>query len=111
MSVGPETVSGAVSVTAPMLYTHPVIAVLYDVHGNLAALDAVLEDAQAAGASQWVLGGDYALFGAWQAETVARRSRTESSESPVTPMGPCSRWSIRNSSISPRSRLPGRLAM
>ena len=77
MSVGPETVSGAVSVTAPMLYTHPVIAVLYDVHGNLAALDAVLEDAQAAGASQWVLGGDYALFGAWQAETVARLRELE----------------------------------
>jgi predicted phosphodiesterase len=49
-----------------------VIAVLYDVHGNLAALDAVLDDARAAGADQWVLGGDYALFGAWPAETVAR---------------------------------------
>jgi len=60
-----------------MLYTHPVIAVLYDVHGNLGALDAVLEDAQAAGASQWVLGGDYALFGAWQAETVARLRELE----------------------------------
>jgi len=55
-----------------MLYTPAVIAVLYDVHGNLAALDAVLEDAHAAGAEQWVLGGDYALFGAWPAETVAR---------------------------------------
>ena len=55
-----------------MLYTPAVIAVLYDVHGNLAALDAVLEDAHAAGAEQWILGGDYALFGAWPAETVAR---------------------------------------
>ena len=55
-----------------MLYTLRVIAVLYDVHGNLGALDAVLEDARAAGAREWVLGGDYALFGAWPAETVAR---------------------------------------
>jgi len=48
------------------------IAVLYDVHGNAAALDAVLADALAAGADQWVLGGDYALFGAWPAETLGR---------------------------------------
>jgi predicted phosphodiesterase len=48
------------------------LAVLYDVHGNLPALEAVLEDAAAAGASRFVLGGDYALFGPWPAETVAR---------------------------------------
>lgn len=48
------------------------LAVLYDVHGNLPALDAVLDDARAAGASRWLLGGDYALFGAWPQETVAR---------------------------------------
>jgi predicted phosphodiesterase len=54
-----------------------VIAVLYDVHGNLGALDAVIEDARQAGASEWVLGGDYALFGAWQAETVARLRELE----------------------------------
>jgi predicted phosphodiesterase len=71
------TVSGADAGTAPMLYTPSVIAVLYDVHGNLAALDAVLEDARAAGAEQWVLGGDYALFGAWPAETVARLRELE----------------------------------
>ena len=53
------------------------IAVLYDVHGNLAALDAVVADARAAGAEQWVLGGDYALFGAWPAETVARLRELE----------------------------------
>ena len=53
------------------------IAVLYDVHGNLRALDAVLADARAAGASRWVLGGDYALFGAWPAETVARLRELE----------------------------------
>jgi putative phosphoesterase len=60
-----------------MLYTPSVIAVLYDVHGNLAALDEVLEDARGAGAEQWILGGDYALFGGWPAETVARLRRLE----------------------------------
>ena len=49
-----------------------VLAALYDLHGNLPALDAVLADAAAAGADRYVLGGDYALFGAWPAETVAR---------------------------------------
>lgn len=48
------------------------LAVLYDVHGNLPALEAVLEDAGAAGASRFVLGGDYALFGPWPGETVER---------------------------------------
>lgn len=48
------------------------IAVLYDVHGNLPALEAVLADARAAGAQRYWLGGDYALFGAWPAETVQR---------------------------------------
>jgi len=47
-------------------------ALLYDVHGNLPALDAVLEDARAQGAQKFVLGGDYALFGAYPRETVAR---------------------------------------
>jgi diadenosine tetraphosphatase ApaH/serine/threonine PP2A family protein phosphatase len=48
------------------------LAILYDIHGNLPALDAVLADAQRAGATRYVLGGDYALFGAWPRETVAR---------------------------------------
>ena len=48
------------------------LAVLYDIHGNLPALDAVLHDARAKGAQSFVLGGDYALFGAWPAETVER---------------------------------------
>jgi predicted phosphodiesterase len=48
------------------------IAVLYDVHGNLPALDAVLEDAKAAGADSYLLGGDYATFGPWPRETVER---------------------------------------
>lgn len=43
-------------------------ALLYDIHGNLPALEAVLADANP---DRFVLGGDYALFGPWPAETVA----------------------------------------
>jgi predicted phosphodiesterase len=49
-----------------------VLALIYDVHGNLPALEAVLGDARAAGADRYLLGGDYALFGAWPRETVGR---------------------------------------
>src|SRR3712207_450430 len=48
------------------------IALLYDVHGNLGALDAVLADAEAAGATGFLIGGDVALFGPAPGETVAR---------------------------------------
>ena len=45
-------------------------ALLYDVHGNLAALEAVLADAERAGVEAYALGGDYASFGPWPRETV-----------------------------------------
>jgi diadenosine tetraphosphatase ApaH/serine/threonine PP2A family protein phosphatase len=54
-----------------------VLAVLYDVHGNLPALEAVLADAEQAGAARYLLGGDYALFGPWPAETVERLRRLD----------------------------------
>jgi diadenosine tetraphosphatase ApaH/serine/threonine PP2A family protein phosphatase len=54
-----------------------VLALLYDVHGNLPALEAVLSDAEQAGARRYLLGGDYAVFGAWPAETVARLRELE----------------------------------
>jgi diadenosine tetraphosphatase ApaH/serine/threonine PP2A family protein phosphatase len=47
-------------------------ALLYDVHGNLPALDAVLADVAATDARSFVLGGDYALFGPFPLETVER---------------------------------------
>jgi diadenosine tetraphosphatase ApaH/serine/threonine PP2A family protein phosphatase len=49
-----------------------VLGVLYDIHGNLPALEAVLADADGQGAQRFILGGDYALFGPWPAETVER---------------------------------------
>jgi predicted phosphodiesterase len=48
------------------------LALLFDIHGNLPALEAVLDDARDAGAQRYLLGGDYALFGGWPAESVAR---------------------------------------
>jgi predicted phosphodiesterase len=39
------------------------LALLYDIHGNLPALQAVLADARARGAGEWLLGGDVVAFG------------------------------------------------
>jgi predicted phosphodiesterase len=50
----------------------PPVALLYDIHGNLPALEAVLHDAEAAGATSFLLGGDYAAFGPWPRETAER---------------------------------------
>jgi diadenosine tetraphosphatase ApaH/serine/threonine PP2A family protein phosphatase len=49
-----------------------VLGLIYDVHGNLEALEAVLADAGGAGIGRFFLGGDYALFGLRPAETVER---------------------------------------
>ena len=45
------------------------IALLYDIHGNLVALEAVVADAEAVGVRNYLLGGDYATFGPWPRET------------------------------------------
>jgi predicted phosphodiesterase len=49
-----------------------VIALLHDIHGNDAALEAVIADARAAGADAWLLGGDHCLMGARPAATLDR---------------------------------------
>jgi predicted phosphodiesterase len=49
-----------------------VIAALFDVHGNLPALSAVLDDARGQGVEQFVLGGDYCLFGPQPEATLDR---------------------------------------
>jgi predicted phosphodiesterase len=48
------------------------LALLYDIHGNLPALETVLDDAERQGADRWLLGGDMVPFGAWPAETLGR---------------------------------------
>jgi predicted phosphodiesterase len=47
-------------------------AVLFDVHGNLTALDAVLAEAQAEGFDRLLFGGDLVLFGPEPAACVDR---------------------------------------
>jgi predicted phosphodiesterase len=47
-----------------------VLAVLYDIHGNLPALEAVVSDARAAGASAFFLGGDLVGFGPFEEQTL-----------------------------------------
>ena len=48
------------------------LGILYDVHGNVPALESVLAEAEREGVDRWLLGGDYAAFGPWPAEAVAR---------------------------------------
>ena len=45
-------------------------ALLYDIHGNLPALEEVLKDADAAGADAYLLGGDFASWSPWPRETI-----------------------------------------
>jgi len=47
-----------------------VLAILYDIHGNLPALEEVLADARAQGADRWLLGGDYGSWSPWPRETI-----------------------------------------
>jgi diadenosine tetraphosphatase ApaH/serine/threonine PP2A family protein phosphatase len=46
------------------------LAILYDIHGNRPALEAVLGHAREQGADRFLLGGDYSAFGAWPVECV-----------------------------------------
>src|SRR5215208_2106243 len=55
----------------------PVLGVLYDIHGNLPALEAVVADARAQRVRGFLLGGDYALFGGWPEETSRRLHELE----------------------------------
>ena len=48
------------------------LALLYDIHGNLLALEEVLKDAEAAGADRYLLGGDFASWSPWPTETIER---------------------------------------
>jgi predicted phosphodiesterase len=49
-----------------------VLAVLYDIHGNLPALETVLAEAESEGATRYLLGGDYGTPSPWPLETLAR---------------------------------------
>jgi putative phosphoesterase len=49
-----------------------VLVLLYDIHGNLPALEAVLEAAEQEGADSYLLGGDFAAYSPWPRETLER---------------------------------------
>jgi putative phosphoesterase len=69
-------------------------ALLYDIHGNLPALEAVLADL--GDADEYLLGGDYATFGAWPVETVERLRGLENAE---WIRGNVDRWLVDSSDI------------
>ncbi len=48
------------------------LGVLYDIHGNLPALERVLEEAERLEIDRWLLGGDYGTPSPWPEETIAR---------------------------------------
>lgn len=48
------------------------LGILYDVHGNLPALEAVLAEAEELPVERWLLGGDYGTPSPWPGETLAR---------------------------------------
>jgi predicted phosphodiesterase len=53
------------------------VAILYDIHGNLPALEKVLREAEEAGADRYLLGGDYAAPEPLGSATLARLRELE----------------------------------
>ena len=49
-----------------------VLGLLYDLHGNLPALEAILAEADELGVDSWLLGGDYGIPSPWPLETLER---------------------------------------
>jgi diadenosine tetraphosphatase ApaH/serine/threonine PP2A family protein phosphatase len=54
-----------------------VLGLLYDIHGNIPALERVLDEAQAEGVDRWLLGGDYGTPSPWPLETLDRLRELE----------------------------------
>jgi len=75
------------------------IAVLYDIHGNLPALETVLAEAETAGATSYLLGGDYASFGPWPRATA---EKLEGLSAIVRIRGNVERW-LREDPEAPES--------
>lgn len=47
------------------------LGILYDIHGNVPALEAVLAEARSEDVDRWLLGGDYGTPSPWPLETLA----------------------------------------
>ncbi len=54
-----------------------VLGLLYDIHGNVPALNEVLAQAEAEGVDRWLLGGDYGTPSPWPLETLERLRQLE----------------------------------
>jgi diadenosine tetraphosphatase ApaH/serine/threonine PP2A family protein phosphatase len=54
-----------------------VLGVLYDIHGNVPALEEVFADAERVGVERWLLGGDYGTPSPWPLETLGRLRQLE----------------------------------
>jgi predicted phosphodiesterase len=78
------------------------IGLLYDIHGNLAALEAVIAEAEQVGVKSYLLGGDYAAFGPWPRETA---ELLESLPVVVRIRGNGERW-LREAPEAPPSEQP-----
>jgi predicted phosphodiesterase len=78
------------------------VAVLYDIHGNLAALRAVLAEAEQVGATAYLLGGDYAAMGPWPRETT---EVLEALPAVVRIRGNVERWLVEEPEV-PAASLP-----
>jgi len=49
-----------------------VLGLLYDIHGNLPALERILAEADVLEVDRWLLGGDYGTPSPWPEETISR---------------------------------------
>ena len=76
-------------------------ALLYDIHGNLAALEAVMAEATAAGVDGYLLGGDYATFGPWPRETV---ELLDTIKAVVRIRGNVDRWLVERPEVPDQAR-------
>ena len=80
---------------------HSSTALLFDVHGNLPALEAVLAAAAEAGVTGYVLGGDYAAFGPWPRETA---ELLETVPAAVRIRGNVERWLREKPTVPPNGQ-------
>jgi predicted phosphodiesterase len=78
------------------------LALLYDIHGNLRALEAVIADARHRGADRWLVGGDVAAFGGRPAECV---ELLRSLEPASWVRGNWERWAVERAAIAERPEL------
>ena len=53
------------------------LGLLYDIHGNLPALERVLAQAEDEGVDRWLLGGDYGTPSPWPLQTLERLRRLD----------------------------------